>query len=47
VITTACYVSFAIGSNNMANATAPVLAMAVNMLDVEIGSANFLLLVNL
>jgi phosphate/sulfate permease len=40
-------VSFAIGSNNMANAAAPVLAMAVNMLDVEIGSANFLLLVNL
>jgi sulfate permease len=44
VIATACYVSFAIGSNNMANAAAPVLAMAVNMLDVEVGSPNFLLL---
>ncbi len=44
VIATACYVSFAIGSNNMANAAAPVLAMAVNMLQVEIGSPSFMLL---
>ncbi len=44
VIATACYVSFAIGSNNMANAAAPVLAMASNMLDVEVGSTNFVLL---
>ncbi|MDR4989313.1 MAG: inorganic phosphate transporter, partial [Bacteroidales bacterium] len=44
VIITACYVSFAIGSNNMANAAAPVLAMAVNMLQVEVGSDNFMML---
>lgn len=44
VIITACYVSFAIGSNNMANAAAPVLAMAVNMLNVEVGSPSFMLL---
>ncbi len=44
VICTACYVSFAIGSNNMANAAAPVLAMAVNMLEVEAGSPSFSML---
>ncbi len=44
VIGTSCYVAFAIGSNNMANAAAPVLAMASNMLDVEVGSSNFMLL---
>ena len=44
VICTACYVAFAIGSNNMANAAAPVLAMAVNMLQVEVGSDNFMML---
>lgn len=44
VIATACYVSFAIGSNNMANVVAPLLIMAGNMLNVEIGSPSFLLL---
>ena len=44
VIATSCYVAFSIGSNNMANAAAPVLAMAVNMLNVEAGSASFFLL---
>jgi sulfate permease len=44
VVGTACYVAFSIGSNNMANAAAPVLAMAVNMLNVEIGSSEFFLL---
>lgn len=44
VIGTSCYVAFAIGSNNMANAAAPVLAMAVNMLQVEADSTNFMLL---
>ncbi len=44
VVVTACYVAFAIGSNNMANAAAPVLAMAVNMLEVEPGSPNFMML---
>ena len=43
VIGTACYVCFAIGSNNMANAAAPVLAMATNMLEIEPGSASFML----
>ena len=44
VIATACYVAFAIGSNNMANVVAPLLTMAGNMLDVEAGSPSFLLL---
>jgi len=44
VVCTACYVAFAIGSNNMANAAAPVLAMAVNMLQVEVGSESFMML---
>ena len=44
VVATACYVSFSIGSNNMANAAAPVLAMAMNMLEVEVGGPNFMLL---
>ena len=44
VVGTSCYVAFSIGSNNMANAAAPVLAMAVNMLNVEPGSENFMLL---
>jgi len=44
VIATSCYVAFAIGSNNMANAAAPVLIMASNMLYVDAGSANYMLL---
>lgn len=44
VVGTACYVAFSIGSNNMANAAAPVLAMATNMLRVDSGSSEFFLL---
>ncbi len=44
VVGTSCYVAFAIGSNNMANAAAPVLGMAVNMLDVTVGSEPFWML---
>ncbi len=41
VVSTACYVSFSIGSNNIANAVAPVLVMAVNILGVQIGSEDY------
>lgn len=44
VIATSCYVAFAIGSNNMANVAAPLLAMAANMLKIETGSDDFMLL---
>lgn len=44
VIGTACYVSFAIGSNNMANVVAPVLSMATNMLDITTGSPSYMLM---
>ncbi len=44
VIGTSCYVAFAIGSNNVANAAGPILAMAGNMLDVVVDSDNFLLI---
>ncbi len=45
VIATSCYVAFAIGANNIANAAAPVISMAKNMLDVLPGSDNYTLLV--
>lgn len=45
VIGTSCYVAFSIGSNNVANAAAPVVSMAVNMLEVEALSPNYSLLV--
>ncbi len=44
VIATACYVAFAIGANNMANAAAPVISMSVNMMNIEAGSDNYVLL---
>ena len=44
VVGTSCYVAFSIGSNNMANAAAPVLAMSTNLFNIEVGSANFFLL---
>jgi sulfate permease len=44
VVGTSCYVAFSIGSNNMANAAAPVLAMATNLFNIEADSTNFFLL---
>lgn len=44
VVGTSCYVAFSIGSNNMANVAAPVLAMATNLFNIEMDSANFFLL---
>jgi sulfate permease len=44
VVGTSCYVAFSIGANNMANAAAPVLAMATNLFNIEADSANFFLL---
>ena len=41
VIATGCYVAFSIGSNNIANAVAPVLVMAMNILEVDIGSTDY------
>lgn len=43
VIATACYVAFAIGANNIANAAAPVLSLAANVLQFEVGSPDFFL----
>lgn len=44
VIITACYVAFAIGSNNIANAAAPILSLAVNVLEIEFGGSEFKLI---
>jgi sulfate permease len=44
VIGTSCYVAFSIGSNNVANAVGPILAMTTNMLDVAFGSESYMLL---
>ncbi len=44
VIGASCYVAFAIGSNNLANAAAPVILMVVNMLNLVAGSDNHALL---
>lgn len=44
VIGTSCYVAFSIGSNNMANAAAPVISMASNMLGLAEGTDNYTLI---
>jgi sulfate permease len=44
VIFTSLYVSFAIGSNNVANAAGPIVSMMYNKLDVGLNSDQFLLL---
>lgn len=44
VILSCCYVAFAIGSNNVANATGPLLSMAQNILEVPTGSEEFMLI---
>lgn len=43
VIIAACYVAFAIGSNNVANASGPLVAMAQNVLNVGDGTTEFML----
>lgn len=45
VIGTSCYVAFSIGSNNVANAAAPVVSMALNMLEISAFSENYTLIV--
>lgn len=45
VIASACYVAFAIGSNNVANASGPLVAMAQNVLSVTDDSSQFMLIV--
>lgn len=44
VIAGGCYVAFAIGSNNVANAAGPIVAMASNELNVSVDSQNFMLI---
>lgn len=44
VIATSCYVAFSIGSNNVANAAAPVISMAANMFEITSGSNDYTLL---
>lgn len=45
VIAAACYVAFAIGSNNVANAAGPILAMAVNELNMTMADPNVVLVI--
>jgi sulfate permease len=45
VIFTALYVAFAIGSNNVANASGPIVSMLSNSLQIAENDANFILLV--
>jgi sulfate permease len=44
VILTACYVAFAIGSNNVANASGPLVVMSQNVLNVADNSGQFMLI---
>lgn len=44
VIFTACYISFAIGSNNVANAAGPIFSLLINQLGIKASSDNYLLL---
>jgi len=43
VILASCYVAFAIGSNNVANAAGPIVPMVLNELNIGAGESNFLL----
>ncbi len=45
VIGAGCYVAFAIGSNNVANAAGPILAMATNELNMSINDPNIILVI--
>ncbi len=45
VIGAACYVAFAIGSNNVANAAGPILAMAANELNMSMTDPNIMLVI--
>lgn len=45
VIASACYVAFSIGSNNVANAAGPILAMAVNELNMTMSDPNVVLVI--
>lgn len=45
VIGAACYVAFSIGSNNVANAAGPILAMATNELNISINDPNIVLVI--
>lgn len=42
VILASCYVAFAIGSNNVANAAGPLVPMVLNELNMNAGQGNFL-----
>ena len=42
VIITSCYVAFAIGSNNVANASGPIMSMISNELNLGVGEGEFL-----
>lgn len=44
VIFASCYVAFAIGSNNVANAAGPIVSMVINELGIAPGSREFLLI---
>lgn len=44
VIISSCYVAFAIGSNNVANASGPLVAMSQNILGVADASSEFMLI---
>ena len=44
VIITSCYVAFAIGSNNVANASGPIVSMVINKLNIEPSNNNFILI---
>ena len=47
VILAACYVAFAIGSNNVANASGPIASMVSNELSIGAERNNFLLIMTL
>jgi len=44
VIIASCYVAFAIGSNNVANAAGPIVSMTINQLGIVPGTYNYLLI---
>lgn len=45
VVASSCYVAFAIGSNNVANASGPIASMVINELKIADSSKNFSLII--
>ena len=45
VFLSSCYVAFAIGANNVANASGPIASMVINELGIDAGEDNFIMII--